>query len=60
MVILWMIIEYGPLSTAAPKFEIMGLCQPVTSNIQAPIYIRGYGQCHPYYIEYSDNFVIYR
>ena len=41
MVILWMII--------ARKFEIMGLCQPVTLNIHA--------LCHPFYIEYSDNFI---
>ncbi len=38
MVILWMIIEYGPLLTLPRKFEIMGLCKPVTSNIHASIY----------------------
>ena len=38
MVVLWMNIEYGPLSQPPRKFEITGLCLPVTSNIHAPIY----------------------
>jgi hypothetical protein len=42
LVILWMIIEYGPLKF---EIEIMGLCQPVTSNTS----LRNYGLCHPFY-----------
>jgi hypothetical protein len=38
-----------PVRQPPRKFEIMGLCQPVTSSIQGP--------CHPFYIEYSDNFI---
>jgi len=44
-----------PFPQPPSKFEIMGLCQPVTSN-KLPS-IRNYGLCHPFYIEYSDNFI---
>ena len=53
MVVLWMNIEYGPLSQPPRKIEITGLCLPVTSNIHAPIfeftdlYIRYYGLFTP-------------
>ena len=41
-----------------PHKFILGLCQPVTSNMLPSI--RNYGLCHSFYIEYSDNFAIYR
>jgi hypothetical protein len=41
MVILWMIIEYGPLLTPPRKFEIMGLCQPTTPQRSSAAFLAG-------------------